>query len=496
MLQVNILALIFFKKTPQKSQESINFGAFYINVNQRYRNFILQSVLFSDYTDIRFKIFLETELGQLYQAIPFKELALPYRKYKNLNPQGLKPIFSIEGGIGLQFLKHYLQLSDAKLIARINSDWQLQMFCGISLRDTHPIRDVDIVGRWRLFLGKHGDIENLQRILVNEWKPNMSQTHVRMDDATVFESYIKYPTDEKLLWDCVEWVWKEIKGICARLKLAKPRFRYDWHQKKQMTFSKMKRKTRSKSRKRCRESIKALGLILGQLQGLLNKGKEVVSELEASFFERLKTVRIILGQQMYHYHHPTKPIPHRIVSLYKPYIRPIVRGKENKRVEFGAKVHISQVDGINLIEHLDFEAFHEGKRVWFSVYKHQKDFGTLKQYSGDQIYANNKNRKYLKKREVSTSFRKKGNDSKATAEQASQMRSILAKARATRLEGSFGNEKNHYMLQKVKARTQATEVIWIFFGIHTANALVIGRRIAPIKSKKSRGQPPDIAKVA
>jgi hypothetical protein len=46
------------------------------------------------------------------------------------------------------------------------------------------------------------------------------------------------------------------------------------------------------------------------------------------------------------------------------------------------------------------------------------------------------------------------------------------------LEGSFGKEKEHYHLKKIKARTKATETLWIFFGIHTANALEIGRRMA------------------
>jgi len=37
------------------------------------------------------------------------------------------------------------------------------------------------------------------------------------------------------------------------------------------------------------------------------------------------------------------------------------------------------------------------------------------------------------------------------------MRSSLSVERATVLEGSFGNEKNQYLLNKIKARTQATE---------------------------------------
>ena len=36
----------------------------------------------------------------------------------------------------------------------------------------------------------------------------------------------------------------------------------------------------------------------------------------------------------------------------------------------------------------------------------------------------------------------------------SQMRSILGKIRSTVMGGSFGNEKNHYQMNKIKARTK------------------------------------------
>ena len=56
-------------------------------------------------------------------------------------------------------------------------------------------------------------------------------------------------------------------------------------------------------------------------------------------------------------------IPNRIVSLSKPHLRPIVRGKEVKSVEFGAKVNNILVDGISFIEKLSFNAFNEGDAV-------------------------------------------------------------------------------------------------------------------------------------
>ena len=55
---------------------------------------------------------------------------------------------------------------------------------------------------------------------------------------------------------------------------------------------------------------------------------------------------------------------------------------------------------------------------------------------------------------------------------------MITKERASRLEGSFGTDKEYYLLNKIKARNKETEILWIFIGIHTSNALIIGRRMA------------------
>ena len=170
-------------------------------------------------------------------------------------------------------------------------------------------------------------------------------------------------------------------------------------------------------------------------------------------------------------------VPDRIVSITKDYVRPIVRGKEVKRVEFGAKVNMIQVDGINFIEHLDFDPFNESTRLRNSVWYARALFGKITHIAADAIYATNANRTYCNQQDITTDFKRKGRAGKHE-DHRQIMASELRRERATRMEGSFGTEKQHYGLDKIKARTQQNEILWIFFGVHTANAVRIAKHLA------------------
>ena len=63
------------------------------------------------------------------------------------------------------------------------------------------------------------------------------------------------------------------------------------------------------------------------------------------------------------------------------------------------------------------------------------------------------------------------------------LRSELSKERATRLEGSFGTQKQHYSLARIKARNRKTEILWILFGIHTANVILMIDKVRNRKGK-------------
>ena len=164
------------------------------------------------------------------------------------------------------------------------------------------------------------------------------------------------------------------------------------------------------------------------------------------------------------------------MSISKPYVRPIVRGKEVKSVEFGAKCNNIQVDGLSFIEKLSFNAFNEGTRLTHCLKMHRKLFGVdAKKVGGDAGYAGSANRGYCKDRGIQTSFVKRGRPSLDKIENDS-IGNELARVRATRMEGSFGTQKEHYGLKRIKARTKLTEILYIFFGIHTANAVQLVRR--------------------
>src|SRR5258706_784993 len=131
-------------------------------VAQRFIKRAMANLLFS-HQQLLHEKFLQTDLGELYLAIPFDQLAatIPPPAHSKSGLGG-KPWFDVKGGIALLVLKHYLQLSDELLIQRINTDWSMQLLCGILLRPDERIRYTDLPGWWHSYIGKHLDIESMQ----------------------------------------------------------------------------------------------------------------------------------------------------------------------------------------------------------------------------------------------------------------------------------------------------------------------------------------------
>jgi len=261
-----------------------------------------------------------------------------------------------------------------------------------------------------------------------------------------------------------------------------PRNKYEEQRDKYNNFSRKRKKIHKEIQKRTRSLLYLLGKLLGLLREIENQYQNQL-DLPRKYYERIKVIRKVLKQQKEIFE-TGGSVPDRIVSLSKSYIRPIVRGKETKPVEFGAKVNMIQFDGINFIEHLSFDAFNEGTRLVKSIRYGRSLFGKITHISADDIYATNANRKWCSGQNITTNFKRKGRAGKHE-DHRQIIASELRKERATRMEGSFGTEKQHYSLDKIKARTLLNEILWIFFGVHTANAVSIAKRLALEKSSQS-----------
>lgn len=427
--------------------------------------------------------FFQTDLGKLYNSIPFRDLALKIPSPPQvISGRGRKAFLKVKGGIALLVLKHFTGLSDEMLIRRLNTDWCMQYFCGIQL-NARRIKDKNLVSWWRCYIARHLDIKESQGIMINCWKPYMEQKHVTMMDATVYESNIRYPTDAKLLWESIVKVYRITQQKRKLLKLRGSRSNYQKHKSSYLAYQRNRRKSKRKDKKLRKQLLKYLRRLLEGLQDMQINRQFTLKSKERKL---ISTIDTVYSQQYELLYGIRENVKQRIVSLNKPYVRPIIRGKEVKPVEFGAKVHKVQVSGLSFIEHLSYENFNEGTRLKQSIAFHQKYFGKCSQLAADAIYATNENRRYCSSLDIATSFLPKGKQGKLQ-EQKSAMRLILSSVRSTVLEGSFGNEKNHYLLSKIKAKTKATEIAWIFFGMLTANASIISKKIQLHKQLRQTG---------
>jgi len=140
-------------------------------------------------------------------------------------------------------------------------------------------------------------------------------------------------------WESCAWVYaKQLFHLrkMSKVRLGKEKERFDVQKRRYLAYSRLKRKSQKKTHKRIRSLLNLLKRGLNALQELLNIYFK--NNLEKGFYRYLKTIKKVYQQQYYLFHHPGRKVKNSIVSLHKPYIRSIKRGKENKPTECGRLV--------------------------------------------------------------------------------------------------------------------------------------------------------------
>ena len=435
-----------------------------------------------DFYDLYRSTFEKSELGRIKKLLPLREMAENFGLVsKSLKPKlGRRSYFTPEGKVALMFLKMYTGLSCPKLMEQLNGNIHYQMFCDVIIDPARPLTNYKLLDDIMMELAGKLKIQQQQDLLAEMWKPYMKDLETMYTDATCYESEMRYPTDPKLLWEGIEKSYRIMCEFSSRLNLHRPRTKYLDVQKANLAYRKQRRRSKIQTRKIIRRLLDLLGKLLKEIRRMereIDVAGKLLTDREKG---DLDIITKMYRQQKNHFRSKDcrESIKDRIVSINKPYVRPIVRGKEVKSVEFGAKVNNILVDGISFIEKLSFNAFNEGTRLIHCLKMHKRLFGVeAKKVGGDTGYAGTENRDYCKANGIQTSFVKRGRPFSEEKKEKDLVRRELARVRATEMEGSFGTQKEHYDLKRVKARTKLTEILYIFFGIHTANVVQLAKRI-------------------
>jgi len=155
-------------------------------------------------------------------------------------------------------------------------------------------------------------------------------------------------------------------------------------------------------------------------------------------------------------------------SISQPYVRPIVRGKVNKSVEFGSKLSVSLTEsGLAWVDHLRWDAFHEGHDLKSQVEAYRERTGYYPEsVLGDTIYGMRDNRRYLKQFGIRFAGKPLGRPRQVTEANRKELKRLKAQRREEYLqripiEGKFGQGKNGYRLNYIRAKRADTSSAWI-----------------------------------
>ena len=281
-------------------------------------------------------------------------------------------------------------------------------------------------------------------------------------DATCTPADIKYPTDVSLLNEAREKLEDLITSLHSQNEegCKKPRTYKNRARKQYLRFARNRRPNHKVIRKAIKQQLGYVQRDLGAVNALLAKGLS----LSAKEQQLLSTIKTLFLQQDEMYLEKKHQIENRIVSIRQPWVRPIVRGKTNAPVEFGAKVSISMVDGFAEIEKLDWNAYNEGTTLIESLEKYKSEKGCYPQkVLADKIYRTRENLNYCSKNLISMNGPKLGRppkDKKIYREQCLQEKSEAGERNA--VESKFGEGKRAYGLNRIYAKRQDTSETSIY----------------------------------
>jgi len=411
---------------------------------------------------------------KLAGLVPWDEMDGVYRKYFDEGKQGV--IKKSRLILGLLLGQMIVELGDRAILDYFHENPYFQYFCGqdifVAKQETTIIHH-SLLSKRRKRLGKAYVSQFETEVLKILKEKGLITGKKLILDATVFPANITYPNDVKLLNTVREYLCKTILDVKNTYD-PKERIRTFRRtaRKLYLNFQKTKRKSKSFIRRTRNKMIRYVRRNIEQLETVLDKGGGLKAWQIKRIQAHLAVAKKVLAQQAHMATTRGRQVANRIVSFHWPEIRPMMRGKEGKAVEFGPKAHVALVDGYACLDHAQYDAFHEGIQLESCLEKHEARFNQLpKVVLADQLYANRGNRRLLEEKQIPHAFKRIGrppNDSPEDKQK--QRRAFNAKqGQRNHVEATFGHLKQRFNLDKIKWRVSGGETMQIQLGLIAFN---------------------------
>ena len=431
----------------------------------------------------------------LAHKIPWDLLVSTYQvrlNNSNMGADGINPRVAI----GAMILKHICNTSDRETVLQIQENMYMQYFIGYSSFSNEAPFDPSLFVEFRKRLGLEqinfinekilglshakddeaidnaGDSDDPGNNLKTddatlvEIEPTSEITHQGklITDATACPQDIAYPTDLNLLNDAREKSEELIDQVYdERLHQAKPRTYRKVARKNYLKVAQLKIKSKKQIHNAVKKQLGYLKRNIKSINRLLDSYDKF--PLNPKEHKYLFVITNLFDQQYTMFKQGSHQVDHRIVSIHQPHVRPIVRGKANAFVEFGAKINVSLMNGFAFLDDFSWDAFNEGTRLISTVKKYKQRFGYWpEEVLADKIYCNRANRAQLKLLGIKLRAKPLGRPRAVDVEH-------VRPGERNPIEGTFGQAKTAYGLNRVKARLAGTSESWIATIILTLNLI-------------------------
>lgn len=260
---------------------------------------------------------------------------------------------------------------------------------------------------------------------------------------------------------------------CQTKGVKKPRTYRKKARKDYLKVAKKRRPSRQERRRAIAKQLQYIKRNLFQIEKLINSGADL-SKLSPRKYKMLLVITTVYRQQLWMYENESNRIDDRIVSISQPHIRPIVRGKAGKPVEFGAKISVSYFDQYVFLDHLSWDNFNESGdfKTQVEAYKNFTGYYPSSVHV-DRIYRTRENRAWCKERGIRISGPPLGRPPKNISKEIKKQ-AVDDERFRNGIEGKFGQAKRRYSLDCIMTKlsqTSETSIAIIFLVMNLSTLL-------------------------